>query len=113
MIKTIGRLAALGVLTAVSPANAAPTATELVEVCQSAIDSNFSGVPGKMCTWYVTPCDCDTAPGVPRVCLTDPVEPDKLAFTFIEMMKVMPELTDKGAEEAVGIILSEIYPCDG
>lgn len=97
---------------AVSVAIAAPTGAELLDVCASALNSNFRGLRGQMCTWYVTPCDCDGTPGLPRVCLTEPVEPAKLAFTVTEMMKAEPALQDKSAEEAVALILSELYPCE-
>jgi len=93
-------------------ANAAPTGAELLTVCDSALRSNFRGLRGKMCTWYVTPCDCDTAPGLPRVCLTDPIEAPKLAVTVTEVLKAIPELQLKSAEEAVALILSEVYPCE-
>ena len=93
-------------------ANAAPTGAELLKVCESALKSNFRGLRGKMCTWYVTPCDCDSTPGLPRVCLTEPIEPPKLAATVTEVLKAIPEFQLKGAEEAVALILSEVYPCE-
>lgn len=102
----------LASLLAQAPAHAAPTGAELLEVCESALRSNFRGLRGKMCTWYVTPCDCDTAPGLPRVCLSDPIEPPKLAITVTEVLKALPELQLKSAEEAVAVILSEVYPCE-
>lgn len=92
-------------------AYAAPTGAELLAACESALNSNFRGLRGKMCTWYVTPCDCDTTPGLPRVCLTEPIEPQKLARTVTEVLKAIPEFQTRGAEEAVALILSEVYPC--
>lgn len=92
-------------------ADATPTGAELLEVCESALKSNFRGVRGKMCTWYVTPCNCDAAPGLPRVCLTAPIEPPELAFTVTQVLKAIPEFQLKDAEEAVALILSEVYPC--
>jgi len=102
----------LATLLAAPAAGAAPTGAELLEVCESALKSNFRGMRGKMCTWYVTPCDCDTAPGLPRVCLTEPIEPPKLAITVTEVLKAVPEFQLKSAEEAVALILSEVYPCE-
>ena len=102
----------LATLLAAPAAGAAPTGAELLQVCESALKSNFRGMRGKMCTWYVTPCDCDTAPGLPRVCLTDPIEPPKLAITVTEVLKAVPEFQLKSSEEAVALILSEVYPCE-
>ncbi len=102
----------LTALLAAPAVHATPTGAELLTVCESALQSSFRGLRGKMCTWYVTPCDCDTAPGLPRVCLTEPIEPPKLAVTVTEVLKALPELQLKTAEEAVAEILSEVYPCE-
>ncbi len=99
-------------LLAAPSAGAAPTGAELLDVCETALKSNFRGLRGKMCTWYVTPCDCDTAPGLPRVCLTEPILPPKLAFTVTQVLRAVPEFQLKSAEEAVALILSEVYPCE-
>lgn len=99
-------------LLAAPSAGAAPTGAELLAVCETALKSNFRGLRGKMCTWYVTPCDCDTAPGLPRVCLTEPIHPPKLAFTVTQVLRAIPEFQLKSAEEAVALILSEVYPCE-
>lgn len=111
MIQTLASAFLVVALLAAPVANAAPTGGELLEVCEAALKSNFRGVRGKMCTWYVTPCDCDTTPGLPRVCLTEPIDPPKLAVTVTQVLQAIPEFQLKSAEEAVALILSEVYPC--
>jgi len=92
---------------------AAPTGGDLLAVCETALKTNFRGMKGKMCTWYVTPCDCDATKdeNLPRVCLTKPIVVRKLATEVTEVMKAIPEFQKQPAEAAVAQILSAIYPC--
>jgi hypothetical protein len=93
---------------------AAPSGTDLLAVCETALRSGFRGVKGSMCIWYVTPCDCTTVPAstLPRVCLTQPINHKRLAMEVTEVLKAIPEFQEKDAEEAAALILSEIYPCE-
>jgi hypothetical protein len=85
----------------------------LLTACEIALNTNFRGAKGKMCTWYVTPCDCNTpADGdLPRVCLTEPIVVRRLATQVTEVLKAIPEFRTQNAESAVAHILSAVYPC--
>ncbi len=96
-------------------AQAATTGADLLTVCDTALKTNFRGMNGKMCIWYVTPCDCDFGgdTALPPVCLPDSVSNLTLAFMVTEMLKATPEFQKKDAGEAAALILSEVYPCAG
>lgn len=93
---------------------AAPAASELLKACEHSLANGFEGIEGDMCTWYVTPCDCDygMASDTPRVCLpkSEPVE--SLAQTVVEGLREQPELHAEDADFAAATILSRIYPCN-
>ncbi len=93
-------------------AHAAPTCKELIRACEIGLSNGFRGLRGKMCVWYVTPCDCDASdPALPRVCLPDAVDVERIAVEVTEILKVSPEVQDLEADAAVANILSVIYPC--
>ena len=93
---------------------ASPTGKDIITACEESLGSDFQGVMGMMCTWYVTPCDCTTGKDseIQRVCLPDDREVEGLAEEVIDGLKSKPELQSKTAEVASSIILSEKYPCD-
>ena len=93
---------------------ASPTGKDVITACEESLASDFQGVMGMMCTWYVTPCDCTTGkdPEIQRVCLPSDKEVEDLAEEVIEGLKLKPKLQSRSAEVASSIILSEKYPCD-
>ncbi len=93
---------------------ASPTGADVITACEESLASDFQGMMGMMCTWYVTPCDCTTGkdPEIQRVCLPEDKEVEDLAREVIEGLKSKPELQSKPAEVASSIILSASYPCD-
>ena len=93
---------------------ASPTGKDIITACEESLASDFQGVMGMMCTWYVTPCDCTTGknPEIKRVCLPDDRKVEDLAEEVIDGLKLKPELQSRSAEVASSIILSEKYPCD-
>jgi hypothetical protein len=92
---------------------AAPSGADLETACQQSLDAGFHGNEGMLCTWYVTPCDCDYGKEqkIPRVCLPETVTVETLAYEVIAGLQEQPELKTKDAELAVALILSRIYPC--
>lgn len=66
---------------------------------------------GGMCTWYVTPCNCDTA--LPQVCLPETADTDSLARDVIEGLTDQMDLQQAEPAYAAALILSERYPCSG
>ena len=90
-----------------------PSGAELLSACEFSMDSGFEGIKGQMCTWYVTPCDCEYSkdPHAPRVCLPEFVAIESLAKQVVNGLKAQPELQEKNAEVAAAIILSQTYPC--
>jgi hypothetical protein len=93
---------------------AAPSGSDLLTACETALQQGFQDATGMMCTWYVTPCDCHygQAPEVPRVCLPDGLETEYLAKEVITGLKSNPQLQKKTAEVSVGEILVKKYPCN-
>ena len=94
-------------------ANAAPAAADLLQACEQSLHDGFQGMEGDLCTWYVTPCDCNygTASDLPRVCLPDSVPVETLARKVIAGLREDPELQYQPADYAAAIILSRDYPC--
>ena len=90
-----------------------PSGAGLLSACEFSMDSGFEGIKGQMCTWYVTPCDCEYSkdPQAPRVCLPEFVAIEALAKQVVNGLKAQPELQEKNAEVAAAIILSRTYPC--
>ena len=92
---------------------AAPGGADLLRACNQALAGGFNGMQGRMCTWYVTPCDCEAArkPGAPRVCLPEAVATESLARAVVAGLVAQPELQLKDADVAAAMILSRFYPC--
>ena len=93
---------------------AAPSGSDLLTACETALEKGFQGANGMMCEWYVTPCDCHSGKDseVPRVCLPDGLETEYLAKEVISGLKSNTELQNKTAEISAGEILVKKYPCD-
>ncbi len=93
---------------------AAPSAKDLLVVCEDALENGFHGSNGMMCAWYVTPCDCQHGKDlvIPRVCLSGNESEESLAKIVVNALKRQPTLQLKPAEMAAGIILSPGYPCN-
>lgn len=92
---------------------AAPSGADLLTACENSLVKGFSGEEGMMCTWYVTPCDCDygQANEVPRVCLPQSPDVEALARTVIAGLAKQTELQAKDASFAAATILSSLYSC--
>lgn len=93
---------------------AAPSGSDLLAACETALQQGFQDATGMMCVWYATPCDCsnDKEPEVPRVCLPDGIETEYLIKEVIKGLQSNPQLQRKTAEVSVGEILVKKYPCD-
>lgn len=92
---------------------AAPDGAALLRACAEALAGGFEGMAGRMCAWYVTPCDCETArkPGAPRVCLPPTVATQSLARAVITGLRSRPDRQVLDADVAAAQILSRLYPC--
>ena len=91
-----------------------PSGAELLTACEQSLMKGFSGTEGMMCTWYVTPCDCDHEKNsdIPRVCLPASPDIDALAHEVATGLIAQPELLEKNADFAANTILIRKYPCD-
>lgn len=96
-------------------AAAAPNGEDLLRACRQSLESGFQGVAGRMCEYYVTPCDCEAgrAADILRVCLPAEVSTKALARKVIDGLEVEPALQRRPAADAAARILSRDYPCDG
>lgn len=97
-----------------SPARAdsIPNGAQLLNSCDHALAHGFGGIEGKMCQWYVTPCECTALqPGVPRVCLPEDAKPKDLAELVVKGLRAEPKLKDQSATMAANTILARRYPC--
>jgi len=92
---------------------AAPSGADLESACQQSLNNGFHGNEGMLCTWYVTPCDCDYGKKqeIPHVCLPATVTVETLAREVIAGLQQQPGLKTKDAGFAAALILSHIYPC--
>jgi len=92
---------------------ATPNGKDLLLACEHSLTKGFSGTEGMMCTWYVTPCDCFQSEDsdVPRVCLPPVPDVDALAREVTEGLTATPELFNKNADIAAGMILEKSFPC--
>ena len=90
-----------------------PSGAKLLTACEQSLVNGFTGIEGMMCTWYVTPCDCDYSKGseTPRVCLPPSPDIEALAREVTAGLRAQPDLQGKGANIAAGLILTRIYPC--
>jgi len=95
-------------------AHATPSGAEFLRACRHALSNEFAGIEGQMCTWYVTPCDCEAVrkPGAPRVCLPESVATEPLARAVVSGLETQPDLQLQDADVAAAKILSRIYPCN-
>ena len=91
--------------------SAAPSGNDLLQACTESVRNGFDTMKGKMCTWYVTPCDCNIDKTIPQVCLSESVTTESLAATVIAGLTEKPELQQESAARAAALILSEKYPC--
>jgi hypothetical protein len=93
---------------------AAPAAGDLLKACEHSLKNGFAGIEGDMCTWYVTPCDCDYGKGndMPRVCLPDRIAVETLARIVVAGLKDQPGFHAEDADFAAARILSRVYPCN-
>lgn len=97
-----------------SEAFAAPLSSgELIQVCQQALANGYSGRKAQMCTWYVSPCDCDRPndQDFPRVCIPKSVPSAKLAEDVVFLLKELPEYKDSDGARAAAKLLAVLYPC--
>lgn len=91
---------------------AAPAGADLLTACSYSLQHDFQGVEGKLCQWYVTPCDCDYGKqSPPPVCLPPEVAVETLAQKVIDGLQSDPALRTEEAGMAAAIILAEHYPC--
>jgi len=90
---------------------AAPTGGDLLEACTESVSHGFDSLIGQMCTWYVTPCDCNIDKSIPMVCLPESAETKSLAAIVIAGLTAQPHLQQLDATQAAAKILSEKYPC--
>lgn len=92
---------------------AAPSGADLESACQQSLNDGFHGNEGMLCTWYVTPCDCDYGKkqDLPRVCLPQTVSVETLASEVVAGLQAQPGLKTRDAGFAAARILSRIYPC--
>ena len=92
---------------------ATPNGKDLLHACEHSLTKGFSGTEGMMCTWYVTPCDCfqSESSEIPRVCLPPVPDVDALAREVTEGLVAAPELFNKSADVAAGVILEKSFPC--
>ena len=89
----------------------APTGSDLLYACSLSKESGFDSIEGKMCAWYVTPCNCGTDKDIPAVCLPEDVNVDELAELVIQGLSTRENLLTESAAGSAAIILSENFPC--
>ena len=106
-------LYALGLWMAGAAALATPSGADLARACENALAGGFAGIQGRMCAWYVTPCDCAAGrkPEAPRVCLPGTIATEALAREVVAGLATRPELQLRDADVAAAMILSRTYPC--
>lgn len=94
--------------------HAVPTSDELVNICEHALRTGYVGRRAQMCTWYVTPCDCDiSAVGdMPRVCIPEGTPTTQLAKQVVEVLSELQEYRQADGARAAAQVLAVIYPCD-
>jgi hypothetical protein len=90
---------------------AAPTGGDLLEACTESVSRGFDSMIGQMCTWYVTPCDCNIDKSLPAVCLPESADTKSLSAIVISGLTTQPDLQQLDATRAAAMILSEEYPC--
>ena len=90
---------------------AAPSGSDLLEACTLSMRDGFDSMKGKLCTWYVTPCDCNIDKTIPMVCLPESVSTETLAGIVISGLQQRPDLQQLDATRAAAEILSARYSC--
>jgi|APGre2960657468_1045069.scaffolds.fasta_scaffold66585_1 Rap1a immunity proteins len=90
---------------------AAPSGSDLLEACTQSMRDGFDSMKGKLCTWYVTPCDCNIDKTIPMVCLPESVSTETLAGLVISGLQQRPDLQLLDATRAAAEILSARYSC--
>ncbi|MEM7465422.1 MAG: Rap1a/Tai family immunity protein [Pseudomonadota bacterium] len=97
----------------VAPAvHAVPSSDELIAICERALSRGYRGKAAQMCTWYVTPCDCDVSTKqIPRVCIPKEIPSARLAEQVVILLKGLPEFQDSDGAVAAAEVLSVVYPC--
>ena len=95
-----------------------PSGQDLLTACESALENGFNSKHGMVCSWYVMPCNCESAKAesktvIPRVCLPHNLTEIELAELVLEQIRARVDLLDKSAELAANTILSSYYPCPG
>jgi hypothetical protein len=95
----------------ICPALAAPTGNDLLIACNQSIKSGYNGIEGQMCTWYVTPCDCNIDKSLPRVCLPENINTNELAQIVVNGLLEDETLQKEYAALSAATILSRHYPC--
>ena len=109
--RILGSSLLLVLLSIPAPATAAPSGGDLLQACNQALRDGFDTMVGKMCTWYVTPCDCNIDKTIPKVCLPESVSTETLTGLVISGLTQQPELQQLDATRAAARILSGEYPC--
>ena len=104
-------LLVLTCLLLIQDAVAAPSGRDLLDACTQSMRDGFDSMIGKMCTWYVTPCDCNIDKTIPMVCLPESVSTETLAGIVINGLQQRPELQQLDATRAAAEILSVTYTC--
>ncbi len=94
--------------------HAVPTSDELVTICERALNAGYVGRRAQMCTWYVTPCDCDVSSSgdMPRVCIPKGTPTARLARQVVEVLGELEEYQQPDGARAAAQVLAVIYPCE-
>ena len=91
---------------------AAPSSDDIIKMCERALGNGFRGRPAQMCTWYVTPCDCDIGRNSAlRVCVPEETATRVIAEQVVTLLNGLPEFRQKDGEKAVRQVLAVRYPC--
>ena len=118
MLRNVGyrcwvRIVACAITIVSAQAMAAPSSDDIVTMCERALSKGFRGRTAQMCTWYVTPCDCDAGQNnVPRVCVPEDIASKTLAEQVVTLLKGLPEFRMDDGAKAVAQVLAVRYPCD-
>ena len=82
-------------------------------MCERALANGYRGRPAQMCTWYVTPCDCDLAQNeLARACVPEDIPSKKIAEQVVTLLKGLPEFRQADGAKAVSEVLAVRYPCE-
>ena len=118
MLRNVGfrcwvRIVACAITVVSAQAMATPSSDDIVTMCERALSKGFRGRTAQMCTWYVTPCDCDAEQNnAPRVCVPEDIASKTLAEQVVTLLKGLPEFRQEDGPQAVAQVLAVRYPCD-